>query len=177
MKKINLFVCMLAIAGLGFTSCSDDDSSNTGNTDVEIAGTYDLREVNTQEATDFDEDGTLHINQMEESDCYNNSKVTFNADNTFTADMNGIIVNEDNGTSACAQTTVSGTWEIYAGTGANVVLRVRYEDDNGDNVVANFTKQGGKLTMYELFSEYPDRNAQGGAVYTNGDVEYIYDKR
>ncbi len=177
MKRIKLLACSLMVAGLGFTSCSDDDSDSNNNNDNEIAGTYKLTQVNTEDATDFDEDGTLHENQMEESDCYDDSKITFRSDNTFTADMNSIIVNEDNGTSACAETTVSGTWEIYAGTGSNVVLTVTYEDDNGDEVVTQFTKQGAKLTRYALFSEYPDRNDDGGAIYTNGDVEYIYDKQ
>lgn len=177
MKKINLWACSLALVMFGFTACSDDDSEDNNNNDVGIAGTYDLVEVNTEEATDFDEDETSHVNQMDESPCYDDSWIKFNSDNTFTADMNSIIVNEDNGTSACAESSVSGTWEIYAEAGSTIVITATYDDENGDEVVTQFTKEGSKLTRYDLFSEYPDRNVDGGAIYTNGDVEYIYEKR
>lgn len=177
MKK-NLLFCSLVIAAFGFTSCSSDDDNNNNN-DVEIEGTYHLTEVNTEDATDFDQDGTPHINQMDESDCYDEGKITLNADNTFTYVMTGILVDEAAGTAGCAEdNTVSGTWEIVEGVGEDAIIEATYEDNNGDDVTVMFTKQGDMLTLMDnnIFSEYADRNEEGGAIYTLGSTEYVFEK-
>lgn len=172
MKKINLVLCSIAFAGLGLTSCSnDDDSSN----DVGIAGTYELKEFNTQNATDFNQDGTSNINQMEETNCYNNSKIVFNSDNTFTYSIKSILVNTTNGTSACAEEQVSGTWSA-TGTGTNAVITATYENSNANDVQLTLTKEGNELTNSVVLGQYPNRNEAGGAILSVGSVEMVFRK-
>lgn len=177
MKKMKFLVCSLALAGLGFTACSDDDSDS--NSESRIEGTYELEEVNTAEATDFDDDGDSHIDQTEESNCYNSGKITLRADNTFTYVATAILVNEAEGTDGCASsTTYTGTWEIVEGSGTTAIIAMTYEDANNDDVTLTLTKQGDKLIWEDdnIFSQYPDRNDAGAAIYTPGSITYVYEK-
>lgn len=169
-------MCSLAIAGFTFTSCSDDDNETNDNTKIE--GTYELEQVNTEEATDFDKNGTSHIDQTEESDCYDAGKIVLNSDNTFTYVKTEILVNEAEGTAGCASpVTYSGTWSA-AGTGTQAVITGMYEDNNGDDQVVILSKDGKKLTLTDdtILSRYPDRNNDGGAIYTSGSIEYVFEK-
>lgn len=177
MKKINLLVCTLAVAGLGFVSCSDDDSDGN-NDNTRIEGTYNLDEVNTQTATDFDEDGDSHIDQMEESNCYNGGKILLRADNTFEYTITGILISE--GEAGCAQSyTVSGVYtaEPVASNPSNALITLTYER-NGQTVVREFTKIGDELTWEDdsIISTYPDRDETGAAYNRNGSVEYVYER-
>ena len=174
---MNLLVCSLVLAGLGFTACSDDDSDN--NSAARIEGTYELEEVNTELATDFDDDGDSHIDQTEESNCYNNGKITLRADNTFTYIATAILVNETDGTSGCAtNVTYTGTWEIVEGSGTNAIIAITYESENEQDVTLTLTKQGDKLIWEDdnIFSVYPDRNEAGAAIYTPGSITYVFEK-
>ena len=174
MKKRNLVLGMFAIAALGFTSCSSDDDNNSVNDQTVIAGTYNLTEVNTQAATDFDKDGTPHVNQLEESSCYDDNKITLNSDGTLTYVVNSIIVNEATGVAACGEDTVTGTWE-RVGTGSDITIRATYTQ-NGVNTTINLAKDGNELTYTKsgLTATYPDRNADGNAYYRTGSTEYVF---
>jgi hypothetical protein len=175
MKKINLFVCTLAIAGLGFTSCSDDDNGSTS--DVKIEGTYLLKEVNTAAETDFDMDNDSHINQMEESGCYDGGKIVLNSDGTFEYVITGILVS--GGDAGCAEdTNVSGVYTSQpAADPKNALITLTY-DDNGQTVTRQFTKIGDELSWSDatILSTYPDRNDDNAAVLVPGSTEYVYEK-
>lgn len=175
MKKFKILACALAITGFGLTSCSNDDD-NAVNEEAQIAGTYNLTEVRTAEPTDFNDDGTFNANQMRESDCYNDSKLILNADNTFTYHKNRIIVNTADGTSGCTEGTFTGTWTILDGSGSDAVIAATYEDNNGDETTLNLVKTGVEIIQTDLFGTYPDRNDEGGAITTFGEVEYVYRK-
>jgi len=177
MKKINLLVCSLAVAGLGFTSCSDDDSNN--NDESRIEGTYNLVEVNTEAETDLNEDGESSINQMDESDCYNEGKITLNDDNTFTYVYTAILIDEAEGSIGCAEEiTYTGTWELAEGTTSEALIDITYEAENGEDTTRRLTKVDDELTWEndDLFSEYPDRDDQGAPVYTPGSTQFVYRK-
>ncbi|MFD2603703.1 MULTISPECIES: hypothetical protein [Flavobacterium] len=176
MKKINLFVSMLAVAGLGFTSCSDDDNNSTSE-NVKIEGTYNLKEVNTAAETDFDQDNDSHINQMEESDCYNNGRIVLNSDNTFEYKITGILVS--GGEAGCAETkTVTGVYTSQPAADPNNALITLTYDDNGQTATRQFTKIGTELSWSDntILSTYPDRNDEGAAVLVPGATEYVYKK-
>ncbi|MDV6168562.1 hypothetical protein R1T16_09015 [Flavobacterium sp. DG1-102-2] len=175
MKKINLLVCTLAIAGLGFTSCSDDDNDNTNDTRIE--GTYQLDEVNTPQATDFDRDGDSHIDQTEESACYNGGKIVLNADNTFEYVVTGILVQD--GTTGCRDTeTKTGVYTVEPATDPkNALITLTYTENN-QTVTRQFTKIGDELswTSSAILGVYADRDANGNPIEVSGAVEYVYEK-
>lgn len=174
MKKINLLLCSLAIAGLGFTSCSDDDNE-VNNDDTKIAGTYHLEEVNTPAATDFDEDGDSNVDQTEESSCYDGGKIVLDSDNSFEYTITGILVTD--GDSACATSrTVSGVYTVEpASNPSNALITLTYTD-NDQTVVRQFTKIGKELSWSDnaIIPVYPDRDDEGAAVEVPGRREYVY---
>jgi len=178
MKKINLFVCTLAIAGLGFTSCSDDDNESN-NDSTRIDGSYNLVEVNTSAQTDFDMDGDSHINQMEESECYKNGKLELRSDDTFTYVVTDILIGTD-GTAGCANSeTYTGIYTKQAASNpTNALITITYANSNGATVTRSFEKIGNELTYDDdtVISTYPDRNDEGGAIRVSGGREYVYRK-
>lgn len=177
MKKIKLFAFALAVASFGFTSCNDDDDDVvTAPNDYGIAGTYNLSAVNTGNPTDFNQDGTESDNQMDESDCYDGGKITLNADGTFEYVMKTILVNTSTGGSACDDFTAHGTWTLDSGSGTSAIIDATYEAENGDDVNITLNKTGNQLQLYSLFAAYPDRNGDGGAIYTVGELELLFTK-
>jgi len=75
---------LLAIA-LVFAACSSDDDSN--DTTANLEGTWKLTAFNTENAYDLNEDGTTSTSVMDETSCYQNETITFNADGTGTAQV------------------------------------------------------------------------------------------
>ncbi|HYD91277.1 MAG TPA: hypothetical protein VEA37_07285 [Flavobacterium sp.] len=176
MKKISLLACSLAIAGLGFTSCSDDDNNND---DVRIEGTYDLVEVNTEDETDLNNDGDAHLNQMDESDCYNEGRITLNDDNTFTYIYTAVLIDEAEGSIGCAEEiTYTGTWELVSGSTSEAVIEITYEAGNGEDTSLLLAKTDNELVWTDdtLVSQYPDRDDEGAPVYTLGSTQFVYRK-
>ncbi|RZM01324.1 MAG: hypothetical protein EOO88_57975 [Pedobacter sp.] len=170
----NVLFGAFALVALSFTSCSsDDDSSADGGA---IAGTYDLEEVNVDQAVDFNLNGTANTDLTEETNCYDSGRMKLNADGTLSYTQSYVLVDEANGTSVCADNTFEGTWVIDTQAGSTIVLRATYVDDNEDENVIMLTKQGDKLRFTELFGQYPDRNSDDGAIYSTGTVEYVFDK-
>jgi len=163
---------ILAMAALAITlgSCSSDDNSDNNSGSIE--GTYELREFNTSAATDFNQDGTSSTNQMSETNCYNDSQLTFRSDNTFTYEIAYLSVNAD-ASSSCTSYEVDGTWSA-----TNNTLTATYENLEGDDVVVNFarTDDGRTLTETRTLTNYPDRNSDGGAVTRLGSVQLVFKK-
>lgn len=177
MKKFRVLACTLLVMGFGLTSCSSDDDTAGVNNETQIEGTYNLTAVTTAEPTDFDADGTSHSDQMQETDCYNGSQLVLNADNTFTFEKNGVVVDTTEGTSGCTNATYTGTWEILTGSGSDVIIRATYQDNNDDDVILNLVKTGNEITYTNEFGTYPDRDEDtGGAILTFGAVEYLFVK-
>ncbi|RRJ93657.1 DUF5004 domain-containing protein [Flavobacterium macacae] len=177
MKKIKFTLGAIIFAGMTLTSCSSDDNNDNGSNEVEIAGTYNLVEFNTEDPTDFNQDGTLNGNQTLETSCYSGSKIILNSDGSFKYQENRILVDVTNGTSAC--TTPSqylGTWVNNGGAGTTAIITATYLDENDDTRTLTLTKEGNRITDFRLFAQYPDRNEAGGAIYSIGDVEIIYEK-
>lgn len=164
---------ILAMAALAITlgSCSSDDN-NDNNNSGSIEGTYELREFNTSATTDFNQDGTRSTNQMSETNCYNDSQITFRSDNTFTYEIAYLSVNAD-ASSSCTSYEVDGTW-----TATNNTLTATYEDLEGDDVVVNFarTDNGKTLTETRAITSYPDRDADGVATTRLGSVQLVFKK-
>lgn len=172
MKKSNVLLGIFALAALGFSSCSSDDDGNSGT----LAGAYDLKEVNVSEANDFNQNGTSNTDLTNESDCYDSGKITLNSDGTLTYVQSYVLVDEANGTSTCSSNTFTGTWVIEGQTGSVIEVEATYVDDNDDEVTLQLTKTGDEISYTDLLGQYPDRNNEGGAIYTIGTVEYVFRK-
>ncbi len=169
MKKISLSVMSL-IAGVMMVSCSSDD--NNDNNSNRIEGTYTLREFNTPQETDLNDDGTSNTNQMNETTCYNNSKIDLRADQTFTYDVKQILINNE-GASSCTEYSVTGIWEA-SGSGNNAVLTLDYDNPNGDSETLVLNKEGNELSTSSILTQYPNGNQNDGYFYSTGTVEWVF---
>lgn len=176
MKKNLIITGLFGFAALVFSSCSSDDNGDSVNEETMIAGTYNLTEYNTGEPTDFNLDGTANENQMNESDCYDDARIILNADGTLTFHNNYILVNEETGSATCASESYTGTWIVDTQVGSNVIIDATYALPNNDEVDIQITKTGNTLTVFQLFTLYPDRDAEDAAVYTPGSVEWVFVK-
>ena len=176
MKRINLLVGAMALTAFGFVSCSDDDSDGS---DVKFSGTYDLVEVNTQNATDFNDDGTKNVNQLKESNCYNDGKIILNDDGSLKYVITKILVDASDGTSGCATAyEAAGKWEAQSTNGNNTTIEAAFTNQNGASQTITLIKRGDNLTYTDdtILSTYPDRNADGEAINTRGSITYVFEK-
>jgi hypothetical protein len=175
MKKLNLLLCAFAMTG--FLACSDDDDDNTPNPTptFPISGVFYLTEVNTQTETDFNNDGTPHENQKLESECYDESRLVFNSDHSFTYYMNGIAIDEAAATSICTSEIYNGTWELYGGSESTGVIHATYTVDGAQQVM-QLNKEGDIITHLIPFGPYPDTNSNGDPIYTTGDVTMTFER-
>jgi len=174
MKKMKFLFGMLAFGGMLFTSCSSDDDTNTVNDSNGIAGSYELVEFRTPNETDINKDGTPHPNQMDETGCYDDSKLTFNADNTFSYAYRAVNVNA--GIATCSSADFNGTWEITGNTGNTINIRATYKDATNQTVTVNLVKTGNRLTQTSLLASYPDVNGSNVLVTSVGTVTLVFEK-
>ncbi len=72
----------LLFLALAFTACSSDDDSS--NATVSLEGTWKMTAFNTENAYDLNNDGTASTSVMEETNCYQNETMVFNADGSGT---------------------------------------------------------------------------------------------
>lgn len=178
MKKI-YFLGSLLLAGLTFTACTDEDSDTlVNNLDGSVIwGTYDLVAVNTEVATDYNQDGVAHINQMEESECYSTANITFSGiHDQFTYARHLLAVNEEQGIALCDDLTIAGDYVRTDGSYTNGKFRLTYVNGNGETRTMDFIKEGTTLRYIEPFGKYPDRTATGTPTKTPGVIEYVFEK-
>ncbi|MEM7381839.1 MAG: hypothetical protein AAF361_11665 [Bacteroidota bacterium] len=115
---------MLGLMSMAFFSCSsDDDTSEPGGNLSELVGNWELIELNVSPAQDVNEDGTASTNLTEELDCISGT-LSFNSDNTWDLDLDGINVVSITGglfdiSCAAFRTSTSGTWQS---SGSQVTL-------------------------------------------------------
>ena len=174
MKKMKFLFGLLAIGALTLTSCnSDDDNDTVIDNSNGIAGTYALVEYRTPGDTDIDKDGTAHPNQIDETDCYDDSSIVFNADNTLTYNYRSITISEGIGT--CATAAFGGTWEITGSSGNTVNIRATYQNATNQQVTLNFAKNGNRLTQTTLIAQYPNV-VNNVLVYSTGTVTLVFEK-
>jgi hypothetical protein len=90
MKKLLLLVATTVL----FVACSKSDDDNTPQ-NATIDGTWKLTAFTTNSACDFNNDGVLTTNFMNETGCYNNSKIVFSGSNIVTSYLQELDVQFD----------------------------------------------------------------------------------
>ncbi|WP_395052058.1 lipocalin family protein [Flavobacterium sp.] len=157
-----------------FTDVSFIDSTVTNPpVNPTIAGTYLLTAFNTSVPTDLNGDGTSSINQMNETTCLNNSLLTLNSNNTFTA--NGASIDIDltitPNTITCENDPAfTGTWSL-----AGNLLTVTYVE-SGITYTDVFTSSGNTLVITEQNGQVVG-TANGSPVFLTADISAVYTKQ
>lgn len=89
MKFLKLI--LLSVLCVSVFACSSDDDSNDDNNTVAVEGTWQLTSMETETAFDLNMDGTATTSYMEETDCYQNETIVFNADGTGTINSRSFV--------------------------------------------------------------------------------------
>ncbi len=199
MKKFSLLVSVFTI--LFFASCSDveplDPALNGGNTSNNgggnnnggsgggngsgggsgsgsIVGTYLMTAFNSSVPVDIDFNGSSATNLMDETDCLDNNFLVLNANNSFTANSNGIDITFDgtNETIECFNDpNITGTWSLSGNT-----LSLTYTYD-GDVYTDDYNVSGNNLVYTINDGEVVGTSSTGDPVYVTADINIIYTKQ
>ncbi len=151
-----------------------DSTTTTPPVTTSFVGTYLMTAFNTSVPTDLNGDGTPSTNQMNETSCFNNSLLTLNANNTYTANSKGIDINTTGSTSVIACTTDpddNGTWVLNGS-----VITLTSTTTPGD--VFSFNVNGSTLSATEPNGQAVGVDQVSGApVYLNCDITIVYTKQ
>ncbi|GGB74548.1 hypothetical protein GCM10007424_13100 [Flavobacterium suaedae] len=166
MKNVKKFLFLFSIAAV-LTACSDDDDAGAS-AGENLAGTYNLTAYNVPVAVDFNQDTQASTNLMNESDCYLDSQIILNSDNTYTSTYNYLLITDE---ASCEEEERMGNWSsdndntlTLIDTSVEPELEVDYTVNN-DQIL---------LTLEN--SPYPDRDGEGNVMYSTGTVVLVYTK-
>lgn len=166
MKNVKKFLFLFGITVL-LTACSDDDDSGTS-ADSQLAGTYNLTAYNIPVAVDFDQDGDVSSNLMNESDCYLDTQIVLNSDNTYTAAYNYLLIA---GNVSCTEEEAVGNWSLID----NNTIRLVDTSVEPQQVLSYTVNENQILQTLENYP-YPDRDGDGNPIYSEGTVMFIFTK-
>lgn len=174
MKK---FFGLLFIA-IAFTACSsDDDNGNTNATSLE--GTWKMTAFNTENAYDLNNDGTASTSVMDETNCYQNETLVFNADGTGAANNTSyaeIELTLITGTTDEYEYTVTCVSEndttpfLYTKNGNDVTLNV-----SGSSQAA--TLSGNTLTYVFQDGFFVEVDNNGTTTTVTEDITFVFTKQ
>lgn len=174
MKRLMGF---LFIATLLASCSSDDDNGNNG---TSLEGNWKLTAFETENAYDLNNDGTASKSVMDETNCYQNETMNFDADGTgevtFTsyADIQLTLVagttNEYEYTVECISET-EVTPFVYEKDGNEVNLII----SGAGNVTA--TLSGNTLTYVFQDGFFVDVDDNGTTITITEDITFVYTKQ
>ena len=177
MKRTYTILGLLLIITRLFVSCNYEAEAHTiayENTTANLYGEYNLTSLNTGKPVDFNGDGIANKNQMEECDCYANSKIVLNEDYTFIYKKADIIINEVEGTYTCAETEYKGSWQVKRSTNTISVIHAVHRDAKGEEQNIMLYKNNDKLSLDYIFMNYPNINTSGEPFYDFGSLKYVF---
>lgn len=178
-----LLSIFVVFSSLTFVSCDNEPvdsellrSSNGstgggGSTGTSVVGTYKLTAFNSSVPTDLNNDGTTSSNQLNETSCFNNSMLTLNSNNTFSADSKGVDIDLTTNTLECFTDPVTiGTWSV---SGSNLSLTYM---DGGTSYTDVYVISGNTLT-YSISGGEVVGMSGGSPVYLTSNIQVIYTKQ
>lgn len=176
---------LMLLAVVMMASCNDEpidpalldaiNNPNDQNNPIPVTGTYVMTAFNTSVPVDLNNDGVSNNNHMLETNCYNNSFLVLNNNNTFTATGKGVEIETDSATNtttiACYDDGVTaGTWTL---SGNNVSFNYVFD---GETFSDTFVRSGNTLT-YTIQGGEVVGTANGQPVYLTTNIEIIYTKQ
>lgn len=164
------------IAVITFYSCDNEPIDpkvdlEAGNPNV--VGSYALTAYNTTIPTDLNNDRTASINQMTETQCYNNNVLTINSNNTFSVTSKGVKIANQQTTPTIECFTdpvITGTW-----ASSNNTVTLTYVK-SGVTVTQAYVLVGNTLSYKKSKVEIVATSSNGTPVYLTSDIEVIYSK-
>lgn len=168
----------LLLVAITITACSSDDDS--GNDTTTLEGTWKMTTFNTENAYDLNNDGTASKSVMNETNCYQNETLVFNADgatgtavNTSYAEIELTLVagtaDEYEYTVTCVSEDDSTPF-AYIQNGNDVTLIVA-----GENQTA--TLSGNTLTYVFQDGFFVEVDNNGTTTTVTEDITFVFTKQ
>lgn len=197
-SKKYLLYSFVAILSVGLTACSGDDEPvdpfliddsgiinggdiNDGSVNNNtVFGVYVMTAFNSSVPIDLNGDGVSSTNSLDETNCFNNSFLTLNQNNTFIAISKGIEINfdfdlvtgEEISTIECfTDESTTGTWAV---DGTNVVFT---STDAGETYSDTFAVVGNTLVYTVEEGSVVGTTDDGVPAYLTSEIEIIYTKQ
>lgn len=175
-KKIMKKLFGLLLIAIVFTACSKDDDNNNASS---IEGTWKMTAFETETAYDLNNDGTASKSVMDETNCYQNETLEFNADGTGTA-YNTSRANIE-------LTLVVGTTDEYEYTvtcvSENDTTPFLYTKNGNDIVLSlagstqSATLSGNTLTYVFQDGFFVDVDNNGTTTTITEDITFVFTKQ
>lgn len=150
---------------------NDDDEENNAN--AELIGNFDLTAFIVATAQNLDGDGDSSTNLMNETNCYSDSNITFNADGTYNETSSGSILSSTGLSLNCDTKTTIGHWTKNGNTvttthlSGNTTITTAYTFDATTHLLKRTDSQG----------QYPGFNAVTSLFATlTGSINYTFTK-
>jgi hypothetical protein len=167
-----IFIFLLII----ISSCSKD-STETEVSTISPAGKYKLTAFNTSVPTDLNTDGKKSTNQLDETNCLNDSYLTVNSDNTFKANSKGVEIEydaNDNASMTCSvDPDITGTWSFKDNSVTFTYKEVGTVDPKSDV----FKLEQNKLSLKIKGGTIVGISSDGVPIELISDIELIYTKQ
>lgn len=138
-----------------------------------VTGTYYMTAFNSSIPTDLNGDGSASTNQMDETNCFNGSFITLNANNTFVANSKGIDIDASGATSIIEcfdEGNFTGTWSLSGNQ-----LSITYID-GGVEYTDVATLSGNTIVSSVQNGEVVGSTSGGEPVYLTSNLEIIFTK-
>uniref|UniRef100_UPI00404AD246 hypothetical protein n=1 Tax=Flavobacterium sp. TaxID=239 RepID=UPI00404AD246 len=193
-SKKYLLYSFVSILSLGFIACTGDDEpvdplllDNPGIVDGggnvnnnTVFGVYVMTAFNSSVPIDLNGDGVSSTNSFDETECFDNSFLTLNQNNTFIANSKGIEINfdfdlvtgEEISTIECfTDESANGTWAV---DGTNVVFT---STQDGETFTDTFAVVGNTLVFTVEEGSIVGTTNQGTPAYLTSQIQIIYTKQ
>jgi hypothetical protein len=168
----------LLFIAIAFTACSSDDDNSSDTTSLE--GTWKMTAFNTENAYDLNNDGMASTSVMDETNCYQNETLVFNADGATGTAVNSSYAEIE-------LTLVAGTTDEYEYT----VTCVSEDDStpfayiqNGNNVTLTVagsnqaaTLSGNTLTYVIQEGFFVEVENNGTTATVTEDITFVFTKQ
>ncbi|MFN2260998.1 MAG: DUF5004 domain-containing protein [Psychroflexus sp.] len=117
MNCIKSFLSLLSISFL-LLSCSDDDDQVQTLSENDLQGSWTLVEMNASSGVDLNNDGTSNTDITNETDCFDNMTVDFQAENNFMLDYPGLDFDQVDGETVlnCNDNNTTGSYSLNGST-------------------------------------------------------------
>jgi hypothetical protein len=162
------FYFLLAAAGTFLSlSCGNCEDEPEGTPRPELVATYRLTSWVIPQAVDLNGDGLASIDLVNESDCYANSYVTLNDDNTYRIRQS--MASVEFGTDTCESTSTYGHWSAVDNT-------IELISKNKEITHLLYAPQTENMQNILPDMDYPVRDESGHLLVASGNVIQIFKK-
>lgn len=163
MKNYFLFLIVILFFG-----CTEGDETFIDET--LLYGTYSLSNVFVAQAQDYNQDGIYSQNLINEVNCFSQSLLVLNENNTFILDSKGVDLSSTNQIVCFVEPQITGTWFTQQG---KLYFSFQYF---GNTITEEYLIETNNLKFLSSNTEIPNTLSLGVFKFYTTTVQYLYQK-